>query len=363
MTHLGPCGGRGWRVPTFGMAVAKAVVMLARQTTASVPTPHGPRTCPRCGSIFPWGVFKCRRDGAALAETRPDSLVGKMVDQYRVIGELGAGGCGRVYRAIPTYSEQTVALKVLHADASPMAVARFHREAQALRRVRDTHVVSLIDAGRTARGLDFLVMEHVAGHPLSHEVAGGQPIAADRAAALVRRIALGLDAVHRAGMIHRDIKPANVMVTPDQVKLIDLGTVGGSMFDGLTQARMMMGTPLYMAPELFEGALASERSDLYALGVLLYELLTGRPPFSGGMETLVYKHLSVAPERIDGPLGALALELLSKRPGDRPASARAVADRLAPAPTRIAMPTETTGGRLLAAIDGLRKKSMELLAA
>ncbi len=353
MTHLG-----GLRAASEdGTGVAQGSVMLA----SSVPTPNGPRTCPTCGTVFPWGVRVCRRDGSALAELRPDSLVGKRVDRYTVVGELGAGGCGRVYRAIPTYApDQSVALKVLHPSATPLAVQRFRREAQALRRVRDAHVVSLIDAGRTERGLDFLVMEHIAGHPLSHELAGGRPVAPDRAAALVRRIALGLDAMHRAGMVHRDIKPANVMVTPDQVKLIDLGTVGGSVFDGLTEARMMMGTPMYMAPELFEGAAPSVQSDLYALGALLYALLTGTPPFSGGMETLIYKHLSVAPEPIDGPLGTLALELLRKRPGERPTSARAVAERLVRAPAVVSAPSEGTGARLWAAFEGLRKN---LLAA
>ena len=211
--------------------------------------------------------------------------------RYELHDVLGQGGMAVVHLARDIYLERWVAVKVLRGDLvrDPLFRSRFRREAQALAGLNHPGIVSVHDVGhehgsRTGEpGVPFIVMEYVIGQSLRarlHE--GALPL--EEAIQHQVRVLSALEFSHRAGIVHRDIKPANVMVTPDGgIKVVDFGIarVDGDSAATATQTHALLGTPQYLAPEQARGEIADARSDLYSAGCLLYELLTGRPPFDG----------------------------------------------------------------------------------
>ncbi|HYT75570.1 MAG TPA: serine/threonine-protein kinase, partial [Vicinamibacterales bacterium] len=216
---------------------------------------------------------------------------GARLGPYEIVGPLGAGGMGEVYRARDTRLDRTVAIKVLPSSlaADPHFRDRFDREARALSGLDHPHICALYDVGVHA-GTSFIVMPLLEGESLAARLERG-PLALNEALVLASQIADALDKAHRAGIVHRDLKPANVMLTKTGAKLLDFGLAKGSVevlaspsgsmatAQNLTAQGSILGTLQYMAPEQLEGREADARTDIFALGVVLYEMVTGRKAF------------------------------------------------------------------------------------
>jgi serine/threonine protein kinase/Tol biopolymer transport system component len=218
-----------------------------------------------------------------------DVLEGRRLGPYQVIARVGAGGMGEVYKCRDTRLNRTVAIKILSARiaADPAFRERFQREAQAVAALNDPHICTLYDVGQHAPDdagapLDYLVMEYVEGETLAARLARS-PLPTDRALEIAAQIATALDRAHRAGIVHRDLKPGNVMLTKRGVKLLDFGLAKAARAEatqpGLTDTGIVLGTLNYIAPEQLAGRPTDARSDIFALGVVLSEMLTGRTQF------------------------------------------------------------------------------------
>ena len=212
-----------------------------------------------------------------------------IVDHEYMLGELiGAGGMARVYAAEDA-SKSRIAVKMLHPDlvVDPGMVTRLLEEATVARQVSHDNVVRVLDHGTTADGAPFLAMEHVRGVPLGELIRHVGPLPLSRIRTIASQILSGLAAIHRAGLVHGDMKSANVLVDSsngiDHVKIVDFGlTRRPGTHPTLLGDKMVSGTPEYMAPELIRGEPISTAADLYAVAVILYEMLTGTTPFGGG---------------------------------------------------------------------------------
>jgi tetratricopeptide (TPR) repeat protein len=228
--------------------------------------------------------------------------------RYKVIEQIGAGGMGRVYRATQAPLGVEVCIKTLHKGpgVDPQFAARFEREAITTSKLRHPNIVSVIDFGTHIDGTMYLVMEYIRGRSLADISGRGQVLAADRAVRILSQVCDALAASHAMGVLHRDLKPSNIMVQdladrPDFVKVLDFGSAlileGVGEAQRLTQVGTVIGTPAYMAPEHILGRGFDARVDVYAVGVLLYKLLCGAPPFRGNTQTVMAQHVTVKPER------------------------------------------------------------------
>jgi serine/threonine protein kinase/Tol biopolymer transport system component len=211
-----------------------------------------------------------------------DDMRGRTIGHYQIVEELGRGGMAVVYKAWQPSLERFVALKVLPAyfQHEPEFLARFHREARSAARFSHPNIVHVYDSGE-ANGIHYIAMEYVEGGSLSQRLAAGS-LSLKETQSVLAQIASALDYAHDHGLIHRDIKPANILFTADgRPKVTDFGIARASDGTHLTRTGVLMGTPEYMAPEQAEGQTVDHRTDLYALGVVLYQMLTGRAPFQG----------------------------------------------------------------------------------
>ena len=220
---------------------------------------------------------------------------GSRLGPYEVVSTLGAGGMGEVYRARDTRLERSVAIKVLPANLSsdPSRRQRLEREAKAISKLSHPHICTLHDIGHQD-GVDFLVMELIEGETLEHRLIKG-PLSTEQTIRYAAQIADGLNTAHKLGITHRDLKPSNVMLTKSGAKLMDFGlakqvapvalaAASAEMATEqlkLTDEGTIVGTFKYMAPEQLEGKEADARTDIFALGELIYEMATGNPAFSG----------------------------------------------------------------------------------
>ncbi|MEQ9105766.1 MAG: protein kinase [Rhodothermales bacterium] len=264
-------------------------------------------------------------------------MIGKTVAQYQIQEQLGSGGMGVVYKAVDTKLGRTVALKFLpvsfHSDEK--AKERFMQEARAASSLDDPHICTIHDIAETDDGKLFIVMAFYDGQTLKYLLEEHPPSIAE-ACGMVRQVAKGLTAAHEAGIVHRDIKPANIMVTEKGlVKVLDFGVAKLSGLSDLTQAGSTMGTASYMSPEQVRAETITAQSDIWSMGVILYELLAGKRPFSGGYEAAItYSILNEAPDalpdRVPAELKEIVTRCLAKSPSDRFVSARELADALTP---------------------------------
>jgi serine/threonine protein kinase/Tol biopolymer transport system component len=261
-----------------------------------------------------------RRGGGSSSGGSVSLNAGNKLGPYVIEAPLGAGGMGEVYRARDTRLNRTVAIKVLSArlPASAQFSKRFHREARVIASLEHPHICPLYDVGEE-HGITFLVMQHLHGETLAERLRVG-PLPFDRAIQIASEIAGALDAAHRAGVVHRDLKPANVMVTKTGVKLLDFGlarvddgaaVVAAGVQDAtvsaaLTDEATVLGTLPYMAPEQLEGRPADARTDIFALGAVLYEMTTGRRPFAGASHaSLVAAIMSADPPALSVARGGI----------------------------------------------------------
>ncbi|MCB9593824.1 MAG: serine/threonine protein kinase [Sandaracinaceae bacterium] len=301
------------------------------------------KVCPSCGLKYPDENDRCFVDKVVL-EPLPDERIGTLLKgRYQIEAPLGEGGMAIVYRARNTLVERPVAVKVMNANLKSDAALkeRFRREAKNAAAIAHPNIIEIYDYGETDDGVPFLVMEILDGEPLDKLIERG-PLPPGRVAELGVQIARGLARAHDFDVLHRDLKPENIFVCrgPDgslsHPKILDFG-IARSMHDTrLTSAGQIFGTPQYMAPERVTSIDAGAESDLYALGVILFEMVTGRLPFeSKDIPGFFIKHMQEAPPRpsalvptIPRRLEDLILALLEKDPQKRPVDAHAVTKEL-----------------------------------
>jgi serine/threonine-protein kinase len=271
-------------------------------------------------------------EAAQAAEPRDEPL--RHVKAYTILGELGRGGMGVVYRARHDETGRSVAIKVLHQDlaADPRLASQFVREGRAASVANHPGIVNVTDFGRLPSGRAYLVMELVESATLESVLAAGA-LPPRRALVIARRIVAALAPAHVRGVIHRDLKPSNVFLEPeDHVKIGDFGAakVMSPLPDSTaTQHGVVLGTPYYMSPEQARGQATDERTDLYALGCILFRMLSGRPPYEGEtVMDIVSAHMTHPVPRVESPFGplpesvaALVARAMAKRAEDRPQSA------------------------------------------
>ncbi|MFE3399489.1 protein kinase, partial [Kitasatospora indigofera] len=257
--------------------------------------------------------------------------------RYRLVERIGGGGMGSVWRAEDEVLGRQVAVKVLHRALFEEGTfaARFKREAQLLAALRHPGIVDVHDYGEgeeeSGERAAFIVMELVEGRPLNEVLADGGPMGAERALGLLASALDALEAAHRRGIVHRDLKPSNLMLRgDDRLTVTDFGIARALASSRITASHTVLGTALYMAPEQAEGAATTPASDLYSIGVVCYELLTGEPPFLGeSVLEVALKHIrDPAPELPSGippAVRELVAKALAKRPEDRFADAAAMA--------------------------------------
>jgi serine/threonine-protein kinase len=272
----------------------------------------------------------------------PDPVPGDRVGSYTIQSELGEGGMGRVYKAVDD-DGRPVALKIVKAQMAADAIflKRFKREAQVAQRIDHPHVVSVVETGEHD-GLPWVAQRYIDGGSLEERLESLGPLDVDHAIAIARQVATGLDALHDSGLIHRDLKPGNILVDESGTPFIaDFGLAKDQRHQGtmLTRPGQALGSMDYMAPEQIRGAKVGAWTDVYALACMLFELLTGQPPFSdrAGMRIML-AHLQDAPPhpsdvkpQVPRAVGDALLRGLEKEPEARPQPATDFMRRVAAA--------------------------------
>lgn len=308
------------------------------------------RFCPRCGSRYEHERF-CPEDGAAtepLPDAGPpkDTLLGTLIDgRYRIETQIGEGGMGVVYRVTHIALNKTLALKLLRGEIAkdPDVVQRFVQEAQAATSIGHENIIDINDFGRLPDGTAYFVMEYLDGRPLNELIKRGGSLPTADAVQILRQIADALGVAHQRGIVHRDLKPDNVFVLQRNelsnfVKVLDFGIAKvAATKNKLTRTGMVFGTPHYMSPEQAAGQGVDARTDIYALGVIMYEMFTGRVPFDADtFMGVLTKHMFEKPapmfgaeaERQLGALEQITLRALEKKPENRYASMKEMVEDL-----------------------------------
>jgi eukaryotic-like serine/threonine-protein kinase len=309
-------------------------------TTRVIETPGPPMAeCPRCGRCEDAGVATCPTDGAVMQAVA--SVPRVIEDKYRIEQLIGRGGMGAVYRARDMRLDRLVAVKVVRADLlqDMDARRRFRREAQIVARLQHPGIVSIFDYGTFPDGGAYLVMELVRGEDLRRVLQREGALDPARAARILSAVCQAIAAAHREGVLHRDLKPENILLPEAgdiEAKVLDFGVAKlvGDRADApsgrdatLTAAGSIVGTPAYMAPEQLRGAPPDQRTDVFALGVIAYELLSGELPFSRGSFADVIvaqdrgaRPLAASAARVPAPLDRVVMRALSIDPDRRPPS-------------------------------------------
>ncbi|CAM4382005.1 protein kinase [Corallococcus exiguus] len=283
------------------------------------------------------------------ASAPPDPLLGAQLGEFVIQERIGAGGMGVVYRAVHPLIGKQVAIKVMRIEmVSQQQVQRLLVEARAVNAVRHPGIIDIFGFGTLPDERPYVIMELLQGRALSDFVRSKRPMDLESVVWVMDQMLSALGAAHRAGVVHRDLKPPNVFivetpVTPAAVKLVDFGIAKlmESRDKPLTADDMVIGTPEFMAPEQIRGDTVGPATDLYAVGVLMFQLLTGMRPFQGESVKVMFAHLEESPplpsSRLPGlphEVDALVLQLLAKHPASRPPSAEAVREQLKRIPLR-----------------------------
>lgn len=263
------------------------------------------KVCLTCTKVVDPDFDSCPEDGGELSLLAVDPLIGTIfATKYEVIRLLGRGGMSSVYQVRHVLVDQVYALKVLHAHYASNAVVlrRFQQEAKTIAALTHPNIVALQDFGIDNDGKPFLVMEYLDGLTLSEVISSKGTIGIADLLSLAKQVLAGLSHAHKSGVIHRDLKPGNIVLVGSTPKIVDFGIakIASEIGDQLTRTGDMFGSPLYMSPEQCMGQSLDPRSDVYSLGCVFYECLTGRAPHKGNstMETLTM-HMNAPPEIIE----------------------------------------------------------------
>ncbi len=287
------------------------------------------------------------RSGSDVHAERSDGLEGAVLDgRYLIEAQIGRGGMGDVYLARHHWLDRQFAIKVLRPPlgVNPKMRKRFASEAECSGRLSHPNLVSVVDFGETPDGLLYLVMEFISGCPLTQVIAAEAPLPQSRVIGLLRQICQGLAHAHDAGLVHRDLKPSNILIDSsndgDDVRIVDFGlarSADSAVTQQLTSVGFVLGTPRYMAPEQASGEDIDHRADLFALGLVTYEMLCGLSPFKGDSVEVVKQNLCHTPpqiaERVPGlivneELERIVHKLMEKDPAARFQSAHSVIEAL-----------------------------------
>jgi serine/threonine protein kinase len=320
------------------------------------------KTCPQCQIKYPDVLEFCPRDGSPLPsaakDATPDPLIDTTIDgRYAIEARLGEGGMGVVYKARHVLIDKPVAIKILRKEAAQdtASVQRFIQEAKSASKINHSNIVDITDFGVLPDGHAYFVMEFLQGPTLAQAITQG-PMESGRVCSIGAQVSRGLHAAHQKGIVHRDLKPENIFLLEregqkDYVKIVDFGIakVGGGA--KLTQVGMVLGTPEYMSPEQATGQETDHRVDQYALGCIMYEMLTGAVPFLGErpaqtltkhvFEPVVHPRKRKPDLNIPASLEAVVLRTLEKKPEKRFPSMRELEQAL----TQVEQ--EMKGGRVV----------------
>jgi len=310
------------------------------------------KRCNICHATYPATFTHCPHDGSLLMEGNEWTDGAVIRGKYRILGKLGAGGMATVYKALHMGFDEVCALKVIHPQLAgdPSFVKRFGQEAALTRKLQHPNAVRVEDIDQADDGRPFMVMEFIEGKSLKDVIQRQAPLAVPRVCRIAKQVAGALEAAHQLGIIHRDIKPANILLTwpsggEEVAKVLDFGIAKMKEVhlaaDGatLTRTGTSIGTPAYMSPEQAmgtAGAALDGRADLYSLGVVMYEMLTGELPIQAESEVqMLIGQINTAPQPIRArrpelpeEIGAVVMQCLEKDPARRPASGAAVIARI-----------------------------------
>lgn len=301
------------------------------------------RVCPKCGLNVPLTISACPKDGTPIDDTLGEGR--KLVGNYEFLEFIGSGGMGVIYKARNPVLKRLVAIKMLHSHLmSEIVMRRFKQEAEAVSGLSHRCIIAVHDFGASEHGQPYMVMDFIDGKPLSEVLRKG-PLTAEAAVNIAIQLAHALQHAHERGVLHRDLKPSNIMVTDydcafPEVKIVDFGIAKILESDKtkVTQTGELLGTPQYMSPEQCQGGELDARSDIYSLGCVLFEAITGKPPFAGpNMVSVIVDQISkparalaeVRPDMKFPPLlEDLMARALAKDPGDRYQSMNALLEDL-----------------------------------
>ncbi|HOI45007.1 MAG TPA: protein kinase, partial [Candidatus Aminicenantes bacterium] len=309
-------------------SVQKGAALRCPKCQADNPETH--RFCGECGTTLAGGAglsFTRTLETPTEKMTRGTLFAGR----YEIIEELGRGGMGRVYRVEDTTTREEIALKLIDPEVSADAgtIVRFRNELTLARKIRHKNICGMYDLGED-KGTHFIAMEYVAGEDLKSFIRRSRQLSVPSAIAVAMQVCEGLGEAHRLGIIHRDLKPSNIMIDKaGNARIMDFGIARSQEKRGVTEEGQVIGTPDYMSPEQVDGAEADPRSDIYSLGAVLYEMVTGRVPFEGKTAmSVALKHKTEEPRdprklngRLSDAFSAIILKCLEKDRENRPQSA------------------------------------------